>query len=74
MITPYGRRSLEGLRAKDLDPKLPWGGRSPRTLTRVATEFNLELRSDDVNRELREVSDEEVDEMCRRHSNGSSTE
>ncbi len=41
-LTPEGRAALDELRIKQgLDPELPWGGRSPRELTRAAKLFKL---------------------------------
>ncbi len=47
MMTPKGRAVLDELRIKQgLDPKLPWGGRSPRELTAAHARFSLEPGGD----------------------------
>ena len=49
MMTPRGRTVLDELRvSQGLDPKLPWGGRSPRVLTRGYEFVRFESRDDDV--------------------------
>ncbi len=41
-LTPAGRARLDELRvSQGLDPSLPWGGRSPRVLTRAYERFTL---------------------------------
>ncbi len=41
-LTPAGRAALDKLRVEQgLDPKLPWGGRSPRVLTEAHIRFSL---------------------------------
>ncbi len=66
-MTPKGREVLEQLRIEEgLDPRLPWGGRSPRSLTQAALARKLSQRDDDVDRE----ADEMLEEMCRRHQYG----
>jgi len=63
MMSPRGRAVLDELRVKQgLDSKLPWGGRSPRVLTRAYKRFILEPRGDDAN--LGE--DAMIDEQYRR--------
>ena len=43
-LTPDGEKMLDELRVKQgLDPKFPWGGRSPRVLTRAYKRFTLGL-------------------------------
>ncbi len=54
MMTQAGREALDWFRRLDgyVDGgqlELPWGGRSPRVLTRGYQRFRLEPRGDDVN-------------------------
>jgi len=71
VITPKGRAVLDELRVKQgLDPKLPWGGRSPRALTQAAISFNLESLDDDVNGFSPE-EDARIEEQYRRFRHGS---
>ncbi len=67
-MTREGRAVLDRLRVEQgLDPSLPWGGRSPRCLTRAYERFTFKARDDDVNG----FFDEEViNEQCRRHLHG----
>jgi hypothetical protein len=65
-----GRAVLDELRVKQgLDPKLPWGGRSPRALAEAAVELRLTQRAATLN----SVSDEDarLEEQYRRFLNGS---
>ena len=64
MMTPEGRALLDALRQEaGLDSSLPWGGRSPRVLTRGHKSFILESRDDDATA----LSEEELtDEQYRR--------
>jgi len=49
MMTDAGRAALDKHRIEQgLDPKLPWGGRSPRVLTRAYERFTLEPLGDDA--------------------------
>ena len=64
MITEAGRELLrEGRLADSKDPaqlELPWGGRSPRDLTRAAKRFRLKSRDDDVHTDFQEgLTDEQ---------------
>ncbi len=71
MITPAGRRILDFLRRVDPTPEqleLPWGGRSPRELTRAAQAFNFQSLDDDA---TASADDLMLDEQCRRHLHGS---
>ncbi len=69
MLTPTGRAVLDGLRvSQGLDPELPWGGRSPRVLTRAYERFTLR----DVAARPDEFDEELIDEQHRRHFFGSS--
>jgi len=47
MMTPAGRRILDELRQEVRVEYLPWGGRSPRVLTRAYKRFTLSQRDDD---------------------------
>jgi len=50
-ITPRGREKLDELRVRQgLDADLPWGGRSPRVLTRGHLMFILVQRAPSLNR------------------------
>ena len=51
------------------DPTVPWGGRSPRSLTDAFIRFSLPQET--ANREVDDWGDEYLDEQCRRHFNGS---
>ncbi len=67
-MTLAGRIALDELRRlQGLDDKLPWGGRSPRALTRAYEAFRLEPRGDDAE----PIFDEEVtEEQYRRFKYG----
>ena len=71
-MTEAGRRKLDELRKDQIDPQqqllLPWGGRSPRALTRAAKLFNLESQDDDANATAEDLR---IEEQCRRHQYGS---
>jgi hypothetical protein len=41
MMTPEGRARLDELRQEASDNSLPWGGRSPRVLTKAYERFTL---------------------------------
>ena len=42
MMTREGRAVFDELRIRQgLDPRLPWGGRSPRSLTKAYARFSL---------------------------------
>jgi len=66
MMTSEGRRALDELRQADEDPRqlsLPWGGRSPRCLTKAYARFSLPARA----ATLDEFFDEDIiDEQHRR--------
>ncbi len=73
MMTGAGRKKLDKLRQElgQLElPLEPWGGRSPRCLTRAYEKFTLEAQDDDVTAFSLEESDR-LDQMCRRHFHGS---
>ena len=68
-ITHHGLRRLDSLRrSQGLDPDLPWGGRSPRLLTR-AWEFFRFVRETATLDEW--PTEEAIEEQCRRHHYGS---
>ena len=69
-MTPKGHQLLDELRIEQgLDPSLPWGGRSPRCLTRG---HELRILSDDAAPLDEFLGDEElIEEQCRRHFHGS---
>ena len=48
-MTEAGRARLDELRCLDPDPNKPWGGRSPRVLTRSYKMFKLGLRGPALN-------------------------
>jgi len=55
MLTRAGVVKLDELRVKQgLDPKMPWGGRSPRVLTKAYKRFSL--------KHVLTTLDEEVDD------------
>ncbi len=63
-MSKRGREVLDELRvSQGLDPDLPWGGRSPRVLTRAYREFSLEPRGDDAGPDFDE---EVIDDQYRR--------
>ena len=71
MMTPAGRKLLDELRQAEADPlqlSLPWGGRSPRVLTRSYQRFTLEAQDDDANGFF---DDEVLDDQYRRFNHGS---
>ncbi len=59
-MTDAGRARLDALRVQALDPRLPWGGRSPRVLTRAYKKFTLRCDATPL--------DEEVDHVEHTHS------
>ncbi len=66
MLTTSGRMALDDLRsAEGLDPKLPWGGRSPRALTSAHERFRLKREKTTVN-EGAEWDEAVVDQQYRR--------
>ena len=70
-MTDAGRAKLDKLRVRagpQLD--LPWGGRSPRVLTKAYERFTLKREQTTVMAES-ELDDAQIDEQCRRHFNGS---
>ena len=69
-MTKAGRRILEEMRVHGSQLELPWGGRSPRTLTRAFELFSLSQERTTVNEEA-EFDDALIDEQCRRHLHGS---
>ncbi len=67
MMTRAGRELLDEKRSENLDPKLPWGGRSPRALTTVDERIRLRREAT----RLEEKGDDSlVEEQCRRHLHG----
>ncbi len=65
-MTKAGRRELEGLRVADpLQLELPWGGRSPRTLTKAYDRFTLRRKTSTVE-EVDDLDEERIDEQYRR--------
>ena len=68
MITAAGREALERLRkVRELGQlELPWGGRSPRSLTRAAIAFSLRQEPATV----KEKSEDFVEEQYRRFTYG----
>ena len=70
-MTREGIAALDALRQEQgLDEKLPWGGRSPRVLTRAWNLFTLGRETTTVVEEC-DLGDREIDEQCRRHFHGS---
>jgi len=70
-MTPEGRAVLDKLRvSQGLDPSLPWGGRSPRELTRVALGVNLKPLGDDAT-DFSPEEDARIEEQYRRFNHGS---
>ena len=66
-ITSAGRKALDALRlSQGLDESLPWGGRSPRVLTKAHERFRLSPRD-----AASKAEDDEVDEQYRRFLHGS---
>jgi len=71
MMTEAGRRKLYEQQELELDPSLPWGGRSPRSLTEAYQRFSLRQETTTVDEFF--VWDEEVvNEQYRRFIAGSS--
>ncbi len=68
MITSYGRKMLEFLRVLEAGPREPWGGRSPRSLTRGSQIDIFESQDDDVKAIF---DDQVVEDQERRFFNGS---
>ncbi len=68
MMTAAGRLFLDACRIGQLDLSLPWGGRSPRVLTKAYEEYTLRCVATPLDEWL---DDEELDEQCRRHHYGS---
>ena len=64
MMTPEGLARLDEYRRSALDPSLPWGGRSPRVLTRAYERFTLRERA--VRLDDYWLPDIETDEQARR--------
>ena len=62
-MTEAGRRFLYEQQELELDDSLPWGGRSPRSLTQAHIRFSLK---DDA-ATLDDFDEELIDEQCRRH-------
>jgi len=65
MISRKGMIELARLREKDLDPSLPWGGRSPRTLTRAWEKFTFRPATTELNPDA--WDEEVIEEQYRRH-------
>jgi len=69
VLTRAGQRKLDELRVEDTDPKKPWGGRSPRVLTRAHERFILRHEAAPLDEGF---GDEKlIEEQCRRHFHGS---
>ncbi len=72
-LTRAGVVALKELRKVSQSPgsgvqlELPWGGRSPRTLTQAFQRFSLQHEA----ARLEELDDEIIEEQCRRHLYGS---
>jgi len=69
-MTRAGRAALDDLRKEALDPSLPWGGRSPRALTRAHQRFTLRDETAPID-ELGDPDDAMIDEQYRRFLYGS---
>ncbi len=68
-MTLAGRMALDELRRSgEVDPRLPWGGRSPRALTKAHERFRLESRGDDADPDF---DDAVLDEQYQRFLHGS---
>ncbi len=68
MMTDAGREELDRLRVEDPRSdqlELPWGGRSPRVLTRAYERFTLRRQASPLD------EDSMLDEQYRRFLNGS---
>ncbi len=69
-MTPEGRAVLDALRQEVPVKYLPWGGRSPRVLTKAYQRFTLR----DATATIEEIGDwdeELIEEQNRRFLNGS---
>jgi len=67
-LTLAGRIALDELRRlQGLDESLPWGGRSPRALTRAHERFRLRLSRDDADLDS---DDRRIDEQYLRFAKG----
>ncbi len=69
-MTREGRRKLDEMRVKDPQLELPWGGRSPRGLTRAAGLFRLSLATAPIE-ENGEWDESIIEEQNRRFFHGS---
>ncbi len=65
-MSAAGREKLDRLRVKDPQLELPWNGRSPRALTRMAMKIRLDRETTTVDESFNELSAEEVNELYRR--------
>jgi len=62
MMTQAGREWLDRERVADPDPaqiELPWGGRSPRVLTKAYQRFTLTARGDAADLDLDDLIEEQ---------------
>ncbi len=65
MMTREGRAILDAMRLESgLDPELPWGGRSPRALTKAYEKFTLRRDASPLD------EDAMIDEQYRRFLHG----
>jgi len=68
MMTAAGRRALDELRIDEgLDPELPWGGRSPRSL--IQADLDKRIESVNLRRETStsvDNADQIIDDQYRR--------
>ncbi len=73
MMTAAGRLALDGYRQLELelidevDRRVPWGGRSPRVLTKAHQTFRLQPRGEDADPG---PDDSFIDEQSRRDQYG----
>ncbi len=60
MMTPAGRARLDALRQEAVGSicNLPWGGRSPRVLTRAYEKFTLRREDAEMSAEERHVEEQ----------------
>jgi len=69
-MTDAGRAALDKLRQEAPDESLPWGGRSPRVLTKAYKRFTLRDETTTVD-ECGDWGDALIDEQYRRFTHGS---
>ncbi len=72
MMTEAGRLALDGYRQLELDgqeqdSRVPWGGRSPRALTKAHEQFRLRPRGEDAHPSPEDIH---LDEQSRRDQYG----